>query len=81
MLTRNPELAGPVDLIGREDELAELRRFLDAVDRAPAALLMEGEPGIGKPVLWAAGMELARERDLLALTAIPATAETRLSWM
>ena len=69
-----------IEIIGREDELADLRRFLDGVDRAPAAFLMEGEPGIGKTVLWMAGVELARARGLRVLTAIPATAETRLSF-
>ena len=68
------------EIIGREEELAELRRFLDAVDRVPAAFVMEGEPGIGKTVLWTAGVELAQARDLRVLTAIPATAETRLSF-
>jgi hypothetical protein len=47
------------EIIGREEELAELRRFLDAVDRVPAAFLMEGEPGIGKTVLWTAGTATA----------------------
>ncbi len=68
------------EIIGREEELAELRRFLDAVDRVPAAFLVEGEPGIGKTALWRAGVELARARDFQVLTAIPATAETRLSF-
>ena len=68
------------EIIGREDELAELKRFLDAVDRVPAAFLLEGEAGIGKTVLWTAGVELARARGLRVLTAIPATAETRLSF-
>ena len=68
------------EIIGREQELAELRRFVDAVDRVPAAFLMEGEPGIGKTVLWMAGVELAQARDLRVLAAIPATAETRLSF-
>ena len=68
------------EIIGREEELAELRGFLDAADRVPAAFLMEGEPGIGKTVLWRAGVELARARHFRVLTAIPATAETRLSF-
>ena len=68
------------EIIGREEELAELRRFLDAADRVPAAFLMEGEPGIGKTVLWRAGVELARARHFRVLTAIPAPAETRLSF-
>ena len=60
--------------------LRSCARFLDAADRVPAAFLMEGEPGIGKTVLWRAGVELARARHLRVLTAIPATAETRLSF-
>jgi DNA-binding CsgD family transcriptional regulator len=69
-----------MSIIGREEELEQLRGFLDAVDRAPAVFLMEGEPGIGKTVLWMAGVELARAHDFEVLTAIPATAETRLSF-
>jgi DNA-binding CsgD family transcriptional regulator len=69
-----------IEIIGRDEELVELRGFFDAIDRVPAACLLEGEPGIGKTVLWRAGLELARERDLRVLTAIPATAETRLSF-
>jgi AAA ATPase domain len=68
------------EIIGRDEEVAELRGFLDAVDRFPAAFLVEGEPGIGKTSLWMTGVELARARDLRVLTAIPATAETRLSF-
>jgi len=68
------------EIIGRDEELAELRRFLDAVDRVPAALVVEGEQGIGKTVLWRAGVDLARTRGLRVLTAIPATTETRLSF-
>ncbi len=70
----------PTEIIGREEELAELRRFLDAADRVPAAFLIEGEPGIGKTALWRAGVELARARHFQVLTAIPAQAETRLSF-
>jgi DNA-binding CsgD family transcriptional regulator len=68
------------EIIGRDGELAELRRFLDTAERVPAVFLIEGEPGIGKTSLWMAGVELARARDLRVLAAIPATAETRLSF-
>jgi hypothetical protein len=68
------------EVIGRERELAELGRFLDAADGLPAALVWEREPGIGKTVLWDAGLELARERGFRLLAAVPATAETRLSF-
>src|SRR5215468_4550749 len=67
------------EVIGREQELEELRRFLDAVDGLPAALVLEGSPGIGKTVLWRAGLDLARARGFQVIDAIPASAETRLS--
>ncbi len=68
------------EIIGREHELAEVRRFLDPANGVPAALTLEGEPGIGKTVLWREGVELARARGFTVLRAIPATAETRLSF-
>lgn len=68
------------EIIGREAELADLGRFIDAADRSGATLVIEGEPGIGKTILWRAGVELARARNLRVLTAISAAAETRLSF-
>jgi hypothetical protein len=41
-------LADLPTVLGREKELAALRTFLDDVPRGPRALLLEGEPGIGK---------------------------------
>ena len=67
------------EVVGREQELEELGRFLDAGDGLPAALVLEGSPGIGKTVLWRAGLDLARARGFRVLEAIPASAETRLS--
>lgn len=68
------------EVIGREQELAELTAFLAAVDGLPAAFLLEGEAGIGKTSLWRAGLELARAHGYRVLRATPATAETRLSF-
>ena len=68
------------EVIGREQELAEFEALLDAVDELPAAFLVSGEPGIGKTILWRAGLELAPERGFRVLYATPATAETRLSF-
>ena len=67
------------EVIGREQELEEPERILDAVDGLPAALALEGSRGIGKRVLWRAGLDLARERGFRVLEALPASAETRLS--
>src|SRR5262249_32610467 len=67
------------EVIGREQELEELGRFLAAVDELPSALVLEGSPGIGKTVLWRAGLDLARAQGFRVIAAIPASAETRLS--
>jgi DNA-binding CsgD family transcriptional regulator len=73
---------GPVgpEVIGREQELAELTTLLAAVDRLPAAVVLEGEPGIGKTILWRAGLELAPPHGYRVLRATPSTAEMRLSF-
>jgi DNA-binding CsgD family transcriptional regulator len=67
-------------LLEREDELGAIRRHLDEAPTAPGALLLEGEPGIGKTVLWRAGIGYARERGLRVLVSSPAGSETRLSF-
>lgn len=67
-------------VIGREEELAAVREFLAAEAVAPAALLIEGEAGIGKTTLWRAGAEWARERGMRVLSGRPAEAEKKLSF-
>ena len=68
------------EVVGREAELAELDRFLDAVPSAPAALVLEGGAGIGKTTLWREGVRRARERSYRVLVARPARSETQLSF-
>jgi DNA-binding CsgD family transcriptional regulator len=67
-------------LVGREHELARIRRFLERAGTDPASLVLEGEPGIGKTALWRAGVEAAVERDRLLLVARPVEAERELSF-
>ncbi len=73
--------AGVGALLGRDVELALLRVFLE---RRPgdgaAALLVEGEPGIGKTAMWRAVTEAARERGFRVLRARPSEAERTLSF-
>ncbi|MGH2454720.1 MAG: AAA family ATPase, partial [Candidatus Limnocylindria bacterium] len=40
------------DLVGRDRELAEVRRWLEEAGRAPSGLVILGEPGIGKTSVW-----------------------------
>ena len=57
-----------MDMLGRDDELRSLHAFLDRPRRTGmAALVLEGEAGIGKSTLWLAGVEAARERGLRVL--------------
>jgi predicted ATPase len=66
-------------LIGREAELARLGSFLDSGGH-PRALLLSGDPGVGKTTLWEAGIEAAQRRSLRVLSARPSGAEAQLSF-
>ncbi len=67
-----------VELVGREEELGFLIAFLDRTAEGPAALVLEGEAGIGKSALWLAGVRTARERRFRVLSTRPAEAEQSL---
>ena len=68
-----------LEIVGREDELASLCTFLGPAAAGQAALVLEGEPGIGKSTLWLAGVEDARGRSFLVLSSRPAEAERGLA--
>ena len=55
-------------VIGREEELDAVRAFLAEVEHGPAALVLSGEAGIGKTILWETGIEDAGERFAKVLT-------------
>ena len=69
-----------VELIGRDEELVSIAGFLDSVEAGPAALVLSGEPGIGKTVLWELGVEEARVRFGRVLSCRAAEAEAALSF-
>ena len=66
------------EVVGRASELSAFPQFLDDVEVGPAALVLEGDAGIGKTALWTRGVELGRERGYASLAARPAEAETQL---
>ena len=68
------------DVIGRESELAILHRFLDSIPTGPSALLLSGDPGIGKTTVWKEGLAGAQLRRYRTLSCGPVEAETRLSY-
>lgn len=71
----------PREIVGRRVELLALRALV--ASDAPAgfaALVLEGEPGIGKTTLWFEGVRLAEESGANVLFARPTAPESRLSY-
>jgi len=67
-------------IVGRRTELVALGEFLDAVPAGGAALLLEGDAGIGKTALWQEGARLARERGFRILGARATQSELRTAF-
>jgi DNA-binding CsgD family transcriptional regulator len=67
-------------IVGRATERRRIVEFLDAIADGPVALLLEGEPGIGKTTLWADGLADASERTYHVLSCRPAEAESQLGY-
>ncbi len=68
--------AGP--LLGREPEIELLTSLLDGIGSSGGALVLRGEPGIGKSRLLAEVMALARERGIGVLSTTGVQSETHL---
>jgi len=71
-------MAEPV--VGRERELQAAAEFLDELERGPAVLVLEGEPGIGKTTLWHEATALAEGRRVRVLASRPAESDRSLSF-
>lgn len=64
----------------RGGKLALVDDFLVSASREPAALLIEGEAGIGKTTQWLAATDQARDRGFRVLTSRTAAAESLLAY-
>lgn len=64
----------------RPAEAAAVTDFLAAAAGKPAALVVEGEPGIGKTTLWLDAVEQARERGFRVMAARTAEVEAGLAY-
>ena len=72
--------AATVEIVGRDEELRAISSFLEQRP-ARGALLIEGEPGIGKTTLWRAAVDAAVAQRLASvLQARPAESEQKLSF-
>jgi DNA-binding CsgD family transcriptional regulator len=67
------------EIVGRNEELSSLYAVLDRAAVGLAALVLEGEAGIGKSTLWRAGVDAARARGFRVLLSQPAEVERGLA--
>jgi DNA-binding CsgD family transcriptional regulator len=67
-------------IVGRDAEQEVVAQFLSGLAAGPGALVIRGDPGIGKSVLWRAGCEEARRRSIRTLVSRPSEAEAAMSF-
>lgn len=67
-------------VLGREAELAEILRSIDATPAGARGLILEGSAGIGKTTLWQAGVEAASAAGFHVLVTRAAESEATLSY-
>jgi len=66
------------DLVGRQRELDVLATLVDRGAARGAALVLHGDPGVGKSALLAAARQAARARGCRVLTAVGVESEAQL---
>jgi RecA/RadA recombinase len=66
------------DLVGREREVEQLERFAAALATGPRALVIRGDPGIGKTTLWRHAVVGSRSAGFHVAVARPAAEEMAL---
>jgi DNA-binding CsgD family transcriptional regulator len=67
-------------VIGRDAELVAVEEFLELLSAGPAALVLVGEPGIGKTALWSDGTERAERRGVRVLACRCTESEVSLAF-
>jgi DNA-binding CsgD family transcriptional regulator/tetratricopeptide (TPR) repeat protein len=72
--------SNPGPLLGRDAEIELLASLLDGIDTAGGALVLYGEPGIGKSRLLSMAAELARERGVTVLSTTGVQSEAHLAF-
>jgi len=67
-------------LLGRDAEIELLTSLLDRIESGGGALVLRGEPGIGKSRLLSQAVALAEERQMSVLAARGVQSEARLAF-
>ena len=73
-------MSNAATMIGRADETDAVRAFIDATRGGPTALVLAGEPGIGKSTLWREALRLADAQGFGVLQCRPVDAEAQLAF-
>src|SRR4051812_19028518 len=68
------------EIIGRRDELLALESFLEAAPAGGQSVLIEGDAGIGKTVLWQEALRIAGDRDFCVLRSRPTQSEAQVAF-
>jgi DNA-binding CsgD family transcriptional regulator len=68
------------EVVGRDEDLERISRFLGDVDAFPGVLLLEGGAGIGKTTLWRTGLAAAATAGFVVLRSTPSEAEKHLAF-
>jgi predicted ATPase len=68
------------EVIGRRDELRALDAFLETAPGGGQALLLEGDAGIGKTVLWEKALLVAGMREFRVLRSRPTQSEAQVAF-
>ena len=66
--------------VSRPDEDGAIEDFLDRMSVGPAALVLEGDAGIGKTTVWFTAIDRARERGFTVLVTQAAETESVLAY-
>src|SRR6266853_630947 len=69
-----------LQVVGRDEPLAELDRFVGRIAERPASLTIVGEPGIGKTTMWQVAVDAAAARGYRVLVSRPGSSETALAY-
>ena len=67
------------EIVGREEELEQMARFVESHAPSNGALVIEGTAGIGKTTLWREGLRLLETAAYRVLRATPGASEVALS--
>jgi DNA-binding CsgD family transcriptional regulator len=79
-MNRYPRQPGGAMIVGREEELARLRSFLREDAPHSAAVVLEGEAGIGKTTVFAAALDAEVDVDVRQLSARPSEPDSELAF-